>query len=423
MRRPWFLPLLLAASALAFGQAASNVRYLTIFDANVAEFLEERTLDLQAGLNTLEFRSLMPQAYIRTIRVTGDRLTVVRQDITYDGPDAKGQKSPVLHLVLQNGGASGPRKVQVDYLAPSLSWKGDYSMLLAAPVDGAPPAEMLLDGWVTVQNDTGTDVSAGTVDLVAGEVQLLVGGGGRGMGGYQSNAQMVQTSGRLEEEAPEGAGAEVSGVSVFSRLRLGRNISMTANTLINRFPLFQRLKLAVEERHVFENDARAQTLGRGGFMLLPRGLEVRLVSKNNSGAPLPSRTVTVYSQEGEAPQVVGQDRIPLTPVGADFSITQGRSNLLQGTRRVLERHEEPDPVTRNPHHNKLVTRVEVVITNRGATPSIAFVREGVEAWGNGDWTVTQSTHPQQKLGDRMMEFKLPAPAKGSAKLEYTVEIR
>ena len=133
--------------------------------------------------------------------------------------------------------------------------------------------------------------------------------------------------------------------------------------------------------------------------------------------------MTVYSQEGEAPQVVGQDRIPLTPVGADFSITQGRSNLLQGTRRVLERHEEPDPVTRNPHHNKLVTRVEVVITNRGATPSIAFVREGVEAWGNGDWTVTQSTHPQQKLGDRMMEFKLPAPAKGSAKLEYTVEIR
>lgn len=118
----------------------------------------------------------MPQAYIRTIRVTGDRLTVVRQDVTYDGPDVKGQKSPVLHLVLQNGGASGPRKVQVDYLAPNLSWKGDYSMLLAAPVDGAPPAEMLLDGWVTVQNDTGTDVSAGTVDLVAGEVQLLVGG-------------------------------------------------------------------------------------------------------------------------------------------------------------------------------------------------------------------------------------------------------
>ena len=424
MRRPWFLTLFLGASILAYGQAASNVRYLTIFDANVAEFLEERALDLQAGLNTLEFRSLMPQAYIRTIRVTGDRLTVVRQDITYDGPDVRGQKSPVLHLVLQNGGASGPRKVQVDYLAPSLSWKGDYSMLLAAPVNGAPPEEMLLDGWVTVQNDTGTDVSAGTVDLVAGEVQLLVGGGGRGVGGYQANAQVAyQTAARSDEEAPEGVGAEVSGVSVFSRLRLGRNISMTANTLINRFPLFQRLKLAVEERHVFENDARAQTLGRGGFMLLPRGLEVRLVSKNTSGAPLPSGTVTVYSQEGEAPQVVGQDRIPLTPVAADFSVTQGRSNLLQGTRRVLERHEEPDPLPRNPRHNKLITRVEVVISNRGATPSTAFVREGVEAWGNGDWTVPQSSHPQQKLGDRMMEFKLPVPAKGSVKLEYTVEIR
>ena len=420
--RPLLLPVLLLTPVLVNGQRLNPVRHLTIFDANVAEFMEERTLDLQPGLNSVEFRSLMPQAFIRTLRVTGDRVTVVRQNITYDGPDVRNQKSPVLHLVLQNSGAAGPRAVQVDYLAPGLSWKGDYSIVLAQPANGTPPEEMLFDGWVTVQNDTGTDISAGTVDLVAGDVQLLV-GGGRATGNFQANAQIARLGVAADEEAPEGGGAEVTGVSVFSRMRLGRDVSMTANTLVNRFPLFQQLKLAVEQRNVFENDARTQTLGRGGFMLLPRGLEVRLVGKNTHTSPLPTGTVTVYSREDEVTQVVGQDRIPLTPVGGDFSVTQGRSNVLQGTRRVVERHEDPDPLPGNPRRTKLVTRVEVVISNRGDIPSTAFVREAVEEWGNRNWTVTQSSHPNQKLGDRMLEFKLSAPAKGSVTLEYTIEIR
>src|SRR5512140_2913868 len=100
--RPLLFPLLFLAPIAAQGQRLNPVRHLTIFDANVAEFMEERTLDLQPGLNTVEFRSLMPQAFIRTLRVTGDRVTVVRQNITYDGPDVRNQKSPVLHLVLQN---------------------------------------------------------------------------------------------------------------------------------------------------------------------------------------------------------------------------------------------------------------------------------------------------------------------------------
>jgi len=344
---------------------------------------------------------------------------VVRQDITFDGPEVRNQKSPVLHLVLQNAGASGPRKVQVDYLAPSLSWKGDYSLVLGPPARGGAPADMLLDGWVSVHNDTGMDVCADAVDLVAGEVQLLT-EGGRGGRNYSANAQQVDYANAAPSEEGS-AEAAISGLSVFTRIGLGRNIAIPANTLIGRFPLFQRLKLAVEQRNIFENDARTQTLGRGGFMLSPRGLEVRLVSRNSSASLLPAGTVTVYSQDGGLAQVVGQDRIPITPVGADFSVTQGRSNVLQGTRRVVDRREVPDSTARN--HQKLVTQVEVVVSNRSEDAATAFVREGVENWGYGEWTVTESSHRQQKLGDRMMEFRVSVPAKGSVKVAYTVEVR
>jgi len=276
---------------------------------------------------------------------------------------------------------------------------------------------MQLDGWVTVQNDTGADICAGSVDLVAGEVQLLL-PGMTSPRGFTANSQ-IASPGASAMSAGD-AFAEVTGMSVFSRLRLGRNIAMDANASIGRFPLLQGLKLPVEERHIFENEATAQTLGRGGFMLLPRGLEVRLVSRNQSESPLPAGLVTIYSQDGEVPQVVGQDQIPLTPAGADFSVTQGRSNTLQGTRRVVNRKTVPDSSAFN--REKLITQVEIVITNRGHSPATAFVREAVEGYGH-EWTVTESTHPHKRLGDLMMEFRLSVPANASVSLAYTVESR
>jgi hypothetical protein len=78
----------------------------------------------------------------------------------------------------------------------------------------------------------------------------------------------------------------------------------------------------------------------------------------------------------------------------------------------------PDPSAFN--GTKLVTQVEIVITNRGPSPSTAFVREAVEGYGR-EWTITECTHPHQRLGDRMMEFRLTVPANAIVSLAYTVE--
>ena len=401
---------------IAYGQSTCPIRHLSVFDADIAELTEERTLDLHAGSNAVEWRSLVPQAFPGTLRVTADQAEIVRQSITLEGPEVRGQKTPVLRLVAQNNGPDGPHKVRVDYLAPKLSWKADYSVVLGTAGKSGTPEEMVLDGWVSVKNETGTDVCADAVDLIAGDVQL-VNGGGSGARDYVVNAQAFHTAGAAVPEA--GTGAQISEMSVFSRVGLGRNILLAANAWMERFPLIQRLRLPLEQRNVFENDAGTQTLGRGGFTLLPRGLEVRLVSRNSSAAVLPAGTVTVYSPEKDGPQVVGQDRIPLTAPGSDLSISQGRSNTLQGTRRVIDRLQVADTENRY----KLVTRVEVTIENRGSDAATAFVREGVENFGKGDWMVTQSSHASHRLGERSMEFKLAVPAKDRVRLQYTVETR
>lgn len=402
--------------------AADGLSHLTVYNAGIGEFLEERTVELQPGLNTVEWRSLMPKANIRTVRVLAEGAEVVRQSVTYDGAQVNNEKSPVLHLSIQNRGAAGRKRVQVDYLAPGVSWLSDYALVIEPTERGAAPTAASLDSWVSLYNSTGVDIAAGTVDLVAGEIALLPDGGSGALRreyAAQSNSYIVD--GATEEATSTESGVEVSSLSAFNRFTLGRDISLNANATVNRFPIFQRARLAIVQRNVFENSHDTQTLGRGGFILLPRGLEVRLVAKNTTSAPMSAGLVTIYQRTGLLSQIVGQDRISFTPQNAEFSVTQGRSATLFGTRRVLERRVVNYRDKDNNSHDKLVTRVEIVLSNRGTQAAEAFVREGVERYDDNQWKIVESTEQGERLAANTVQFKLNVPAGGKATLIYTVE--
>jgi hypothetical protein len=408
----------LLPAAPARAGVGDDVSHLTVYDAGIAQFVEERSVQLQTGLTTVEWRSLMPKAFLRTLRIVADGAEVVRQDVSYDGTDVQGQKSPVLHLVIENKGAAGVRRVRVEYLAPGLTWQNDYTLVLDQKGDGSPPTAALLDSWVSIYNSTGADLASDVVDLVAGEISLLV---GDGSGAYRRDTSNVYQAQRADAsgdmDVPAEASSEVGQISAFTRFTIGRSLSMNANAPVSRFPLFQRAKLTVEERKVFENDHNTQTVGRGGFTLLPRGLEVRLVTRNTTGVPMPPGQVTIFARSGEMAQIVGQDRIGLTPQNLEFSVSQGRSSTLVGTRRVVERRE----VDLTGSKEKLVTLVEVVLTNRGPVAAEAFVREGIENYGDNKWQVVTGSHPNERLAANTIQFKVSVPAGGKTTVAYTVE--
>lgn len=417
----------LAYKGAALAQSGNgNLSHLTIYSAGIGEFLEERTVQLQPGLNTVEWRSLMPKANIRTVRVLAEDAEVVRQDVTYDGAQVNNEKSPVLHLVIQNRGATTARKrVQVDYLAPGISWQGDYSLLIEPIANGESPTAATLDSWVSLYNYTGVDLSAGTIDLVAGEIALITDGGGY-RAEYAAQTQMnvsANASSYTESDEPAQVNnAEASSLSAFNRFTLGNNINLNANSTVNRFPIFQHARLAIVQRNIFENAHDAQTLGRGGFILLPRGLEVRLVAKNTAGSPMAAGLVTIYQRTGALSQIVGQDRINFTPQNAEFAVTQGRSATLFGTRRVLERRVVNYRDKNNENQDKLVTRVEIVLSNRGPKDAEAFVREGIERYDDNQWKIIESTaQNNERLGANTVQFKVNVPANSKTTIVYTVE--
>lgn len=422
LRLAALLPLILAAPAVA--RAQGTVSHLTVYDVGVAQVLEERTVQLQPGTNHIDWRSLMPRAFIRTLRVTAEGAEVARQEVSYDGTEVRNTRSPALRLEVTNRGGARAARVRVDYMAPGVGWNADYSLVLAATGQDQPPTAGTLDAWVSLLNETGTDVRAGTVDLVAGEIALLVGGGQNRQEAFAMN---VSQSLGARGDADGGTGglttAGAGGVGAFHRFRLGRDVALNTNAPVGRHPLFQGARLELVQRNVFENEFGVQTLARGGFQLLPRGLDVRLVSRNPTDAAMPAGQVTVYATQGGVAQVVGQDRVPLTPAGGEFSVALGRSGTIFGTRRVLERREVEYRTEDGRNRDRLITRVEVVLTNRGAAPAEAFVRESVEPNGENQWTVTESSARFERLSANTFQMRVQVPARGSTTVTYTVETK
>lgn len=405
----------------AFAIGEDKIKNLAIYDAGVATVLEERIVELQTGSNTIEWRSLLPKAFVRTVRVVAENADVIRQDVAYNGAEVRNEKSPTLHLVIQNKGAAGARRVQVSYLVPNMRWQNDYSLVMDQTAEGAAPTAATFDSWVSIFNSVGTDVAAETLDLIAGDIALLDRDSSYREENYQRQAQVnVYSSSETSDSAVT---ADVEGLSVFSRFRLGQNLSLPSSASVNRFPLFQRVRLGVVQRNVFENTYNTQTLARNGFTLLPRGLEVRIVSKNTTNVVMPNGRVTIYALKDGLAQIVGQDQIPLTPVDGEFTVTQGRSGTLFGTRRVVERttssYKAEDGYTRD----KLTTKIEVTLINRGKIPAEAFVREGIEAYGYNRWTILDSSAQQEKISAGAIQMKVTVPASGQTVVSYTVETK
>jgi hypothetical protein len=414
----------ISANSLLAQNAENRLANLTIYNAGVGEFLEERSVELQTGTNTVEWRSLMPKAFIRTIRVVAENAEVTRQSVTFDGVHVNNERSAVLHLVIQNNGPAVRKRIRVDYLAPNVSWVSEHSLVLGTLPEGsavnAPiPAE--LDSWVSIHNNTGIDLAPGAIDLVAGDIALLTNESNHHQQNvsYQSNVCFGDGSDNSSGESY----TDVGSLSAFNRFTLGKNLFMGSNATISRFPIFQHAHLSVVQRNVFENKHDTQTFGRGGFILLPQGLEVRLVAKNPAEAPLSAGQVTVYQRSGDFAQIVGQDRIGFTPQKGEFTISQGRSSTLFGTRRILE-HKRVNYQDNDGHNNdKMVTKVEVVIQNRGSHAAETMVREDIERYDENQWKVLASSDPHEKLGSNTLQFVVQIPAGQKKTLTYTVECR
>ena len=137
--------------------------------------------------------------------------------------------------------------------------------------------------------------------------------------------------------------------------------------------------------------------------------------------PLPAGTAQVYQPDGAGRmQLVGEAAIGHTPAGKDVRLQAGDAFDVTAERVQTDYNVDQLPPPRKgvPSPRRVTAGFRVTLTNAKAEAVNVDVREA----HFGEWKVTASSVPAEKLSASEVRFRVNVPAGGTATLTYTVQI-
>jgi len=130
-------------------------------------------------------------------------------------------------------------------------------------------------------------------------------------------------------------------------------------------------------------------------------------------AQLPKGIIRMYQPDADgSPLFIGEDFLDHTPKGENVTLTVGQAFDLVGERKHLGTKRLSNEVWRESY--------EIVLRNHKDEGVKIHVVEHLTAWANWD-ILKASPGNYKKLNSGTIEWIVPVPAHGQAKITYTVE--
>jgi hypothetical protein len=285
---------------------------------------------------------------------------------------------------------SGEQKVEVSYLANSMSWRADY----VATVNDAG-TQLDLQSWASVENRSGASYDNAKLTLVAGQIQRVT--------PPQTPIPMM-----ARDMAQEGFASakvmnqmETRGFSEYHVYDVPQRITL-ANNEVKQMGLLEASNVRSARKYLYD----AQRDERQVFTTLEFAN-----SGTGLGKPLPEGVIRVYQRDQDGTlRLTGEDRVRHTPandtvrvaVGAAFDVTAERrqTDQRQVNPRVLEQANE------------------VKLTNQKREAVDVTVVE--HAWGS--WEVVEASHKWRKKDANTLEFTVRVPPNRPVTITYRIRI-
>jgi len=301
---------------------------------------------------------------------------------------------PTLVWLVQAAGA-GRRTLEAAYLTGGMSWRADYVLALDAPESQAG-----LQGWVTVDNQSGAGFENARLKLVAGDV-------------HRAAPEMLKLAHMERMVAAAAAPMEEEALFEYHLYTVPRPTTLKQNQT-KQVQLLDAPAIAIGKDYVLR--------GGGGYFRGPwRGngakekIQVFLKFKNSKdaglGLPLPKGIVRVYKRDSSgSPQFIGEDSIDHTPKDEEIRLELGNAFDLSAERKQTDFQRIADRVFESAY--------EIKLRNHKEAPATIRVIEPV----GGDWTMLSSSHPFTKTGAFEAEFQVPVAADQEVVLTYRVRV-
>ena len=304
---------------------------------------------------------------------------------------------PTLIWSLNNEGGTRHR-VEASYLATKLSWNADYVLTVARDDKSAD-----LDGWVTVNNGSGTSFRNASLQLVAGELNRV----------RQAFGKM-ESDMRLERAASAPPPMAEESFSDYHLYTLDRKTTIN-NNQTKQVSMLGASGFSVAKRYIVNGQSfyyrNAQHPGAPLKDVVQVFYQFKNESKSGLGVPMPSGTVRVYQADSKGGlQFVGEDRIDHTPKDETLKLKIGNAFDVVAERKQVDFQRIAS--------NVYEVEYEVVLRNHKTTPITVEVNEPI----GGTWRIVRSTHDATKTDAWAAQFNVPVGVDGTAKLNYRVRV-
>jgi hypothetical protein len=296
---------------------------------------------------------------------------------------------PTLVWLVQNTGKSGTYPVKVTYLTGGMSWKADYVATLNQADD-----KVDLTGWVTLNNQCGTDFNDARIKLVAGEV-------------HQLSSDEVKPMKMEKYVLNEMANSDFKEESLFEyHLYTLNHTSTLKNNQIKQVELLTASSVPAKKLFIYNGVSD------------PKKVQVMLEFKNstaaNLGMPLPKGRIRVQQADGDGSlQFIGEDQIDHTPKDENVRVYLGSAFDIVGE-RVSTGVKEPAKNVREESYR-------ITLRNHKETAVTVTAVENLNSWN--EWKIVNNSHDYIKTEAGKAEFTVTIPADGETVISYTVRYK
>ncbi|MGH9430147.1 MAG: DUF4139 domain-containing protein [Terriglobia bacterium] len=304
---------------------------------------------------------------------------------------------PTLIWLLQNRN-TGEQSIEASYLAEKIQWAADYVLNVASDEKvGA------LNGWVTINNNTGTAFRNAKLQLVAGQVHLSP------PRPLTVSRRMLQMAGAAQASFAQEPISEYHLYTLNRRTTLENNeskqISLLSASNIQIQKTFEVNGSAIYYRAAFRPTEPVKDW-------VQVHLKFQNSKANSLGMPLPEGTVRVYQADSHGQeQFIGEDHIGHTPKDEKLDLWIGNAFDVVEERKQTEYQSLGS--------NASESAYEITIRNHKDQPITVEVNEPL----GGDWTMESANFKYEKTSAFSARFELPVPANGQTVLNYRVRVK
>lgn len=309
---------------------------------------------------------------------------------------------------------SAQLEAQLSYLTGGMSWKADYNLVLPEKGD-----VVTLNGWVSIENNTGKTFEDAKIKLIAGDVNKVADtSAARAQFAYD-----VMESRSLARAAPEVEAKKFDEFHMYAlplastlRDRETKQIEFVRADQVKTKKLYVYNGSSLGDNWRYRNNVNNnQNYGVNSNPDIEIYREFVNSKGNGLGVALPAGKTRFYRMDSDGQlEFTGENIIDHTPKNEDIRVYLGNAFDLVGEREQSDYYVDPS-------RKVIREQFKIQIRNQSEEPVEVQVVEPLYRWAN--WKILKNSHDFDKMDSRTIEFSVPIEAEGVETIRYTVEYR